>query len=98
MNQRAKCAAPRERKRIANKVQRIVHAVTRSGGISRHERLFPAGSLLQRDDDHLQKMQAAVDELGFIQRAICGLGDCMSNIGSSVSWMGLSQVLALILV
>ena len=54
----------------------------------RHERLFAAGALLERDDNlskvlrnscggrakflnhHLQEVQAAVDELCFVQRAI----------------------------
>ena len=36
----------------------------------RHERLLAAGTLLKGYDDHLQEVQAAVNELGLVQRAV----------------------------
>jgi hypothetical protein len=36
----------------------------------RDERLLAAGTLLKGHDDHLQEVQAAVNELGLVQRAV----------------------------
>ena len=39
----------------------------------RHKRLLAPRAFLQRDDDHLQEVQAAVDELRLVQGAVGGL-------------------------